>query len=66
MAANALTIRDRAAHTGEGDAAPVIASASWIASLICFVVMIGIAGRLRSTPLRMLCAGATRLCYSAG
>jgi peptidoglycan biosynthesis protein MviN/MurJ (putative lipid II flippase) len=64
MVANALTIRDRAGHTGEAESAPNIATASWITALICVSVLLGVLGRLRSTawrpsPTVLSIAGAT-------
>ena len=50
MVANAVTIHDRAIHTGEADAAPGIATVSWIAACICTIVVIGVIARLSSTP----------------
>ena len=52
MIANAMTIRDRAIHTGEAEAAPGIATASWLAALICITVLLGVAIRLFSTRWR--------------
>jgi hypothetical protein len=52
MVANALTIRDRAVHTGEASAAPGIATASWIAALICSFVLLGLVIRIWSTSRR--------------
>jgi hypothetical protein len=52
MIGNALTIRDRAIHTGEADAAPGIATVSWIGALICIIVLFGVIARLASTPRR--------------
>ena len=45
LIANALTIRDRAIHTGEADAVPAIATTSWIGALVCTIVLVGVAIR---------------------
>lgn len=52
MVWNALTVRDRAAHTGEADAAPGIAAMSWIGALVCVGVLLAVAARLTTTPRR--------------
>jgi hypothetical protein len=52
MVANAVTIRDRAIHTGEAGAAPGIATVSWIGAFVCTIVLIGVIVRLSSTPRR--------------
>jgi hypothetical protein len=52
LIANALTIRERAIHTGEADAAPAIATVSWIGALVCAIVLFGVIVRLSSTPRR--------------
>jgi hypothetical protein len=52
MIANAVTIRERAIHIGEAEAAQGIATASWLGALICIIVLLGVAVRLFSTRWR--------------
>jgi hypothetical protein len=46
LIANALTIDERAIHTGEADAVPGIASSSWIGAVFCALVLLGVVVRL--------------------